>query len=138
MALGEAHLAEARGGAALDLADDARHQPRLRAVAIDVLLLEVDDVDAVPTPERVVDETLAALLAVGDDVDAKVFLLAQRHHGGVILRFAQRVAFEPESRAAAVGLRQPGRARQAADAGGEERLECEGHAKSCLGNVGER
>ncbi len=61
------------------------------------------------------DEALAALLAIGDDIDADLLLLPQRHQRGVILRLAQRIASEAEGGAAAVGLRQPVGPRRAAD-----------------------
>ena len=56
---------------------------------------------------HVEDEALAALLAIGDDIDADLLLLPQRHQRGVVLRLAQRIAGEAEGGAAAVGLRQP-------------------------------
>jgi hypothetical protein len=59
----------------------------------------------------------APLLAVGHDVETKLFLLAKRQERCVVLRFAQHLAFEPESGAAAIGGRKPGRAREAPDRG---------------------
>ena len=69
------------------------------------------------------DEAFAALLTVGDDVDAERLLLAQCHDGGVVLRLSQRVTLKVEGGAAAVGYGKPGRTREAADAGGGERFE---------------
>ena len=62
------------------------------AAAVDFLLHLVDEVDAVPGPAHMEDEAFAALLAVGHDVDAERFLLAQRHDGGVVLRLVEVLA----------------------------------------------
>jgi hypothetical protein len=56
----------------------------------------------------VVDEAFAPLLAVGQDVEADLLLLAQRQRRGIVLRLAQRLAFQPKGGAAALRRRQPG------------------------------
>jgi hypothetical protein len=77
-------------------------------------------IDAVDLLEKTVDEVLARLLAVGDDVDARVFLLLQPQQCRVALRRQERLAFEAPWRPQHSRLRQPGRFRQAA---GNRRLE---------------
>jgi hypothetical protein len=47
-------------------------------------------------------------------------LLSQHQHGRIVLRLAQRFTFQSKGGAAAVGLRQPARARKAANGGGGE------------------
>ena len=73
-----------------------------------------------------IDEAFAALLAVGEDVEADVLLLAQRDDGGVVLRLAQRLALEPKHGAAAIGRGEPGGPRKAADGRGRERWKLHG------------
>ena len=61
-----------------------RHH-RLVAISTDSHFDLVGEIDAVDLLEKSVDEVLARLLALGDDVDAGVFLQLQRQHGGVAL-----------------------------------------------------
>ena len=123
MRLGEAHFLQAGRRAPLHLAGDARNHARAPAVAIGLLLALVQHVDAVPGRGGVVDEAFAALLAVGQEVEADILLLAQRQQGGVVLRLVQRRALETKAGAAALGGGEPGRPRQAAHAGRHQRSE---------------
>src|SRR5206468_884155 len=72
------------------------------------------EIDAVDPFEKAVDEMLARLLAVADDVDPGILLELQCEEGGVALCFAERLAREPPWRPQHARLGQPGRLRQAA------------------------
>ncbi len=50
------------------------------------------EIDAVDLREEAMDEMLPRLLAIGDDVDAGVFLFFQGKQRRVALRFGERVA----------------------------------------------
>src|SRR6185436_17547947 len=67
------------------LGGDHRHHGVVAVVADDHLHLAAE-IDAVYELEKAVDEMLARLLAVGDDVDARVLLLLEPEQGGVPLR----------------------------------------------------
>jgi hypothetical protein len=77
-----------------DLADDARHRlelarrPRRRHRRVVV-------VDAVERRREAVGIALAAHLAVGDDVDAGAFLVADRDDRRVVLRLFEERAVDP-------------------------------------------
>ena len=103
--------------AAHDLAGDARHQPIGGAIAVGGLDGEVARVDAVPGTGDMKNEMRPPHLAVGENIEAKLFLLAQHHHGGVVERFLERIAGHAEGDFIARGLSQPCRPRKAADAG---------------------
>src|SRR5262249_36404313 len=121
--LGEAEVVDGCRTAASDLASDAWHHARLMAAAIHVLLRLVDEVDTVPRPRHVEDEAFAALLAIGQEIEADLLLLAQRYDRGIVLRLAQLIALEPEGDAVALGMGEPYRAREASNAGGRDRSE---------------
>src|SRR5262249_22540136 len=117
MRLGEAHLLDASRRAPLHLADDARHYVRASAVAIGFLLALVQHIDAVPGRGRMIDEALAALLAVGQEVDDDLLLRAQCRSGDVVWRGRARRPWGAKGAAAAVGARRQSGARRAAVAG---------------------
>ena len=94
-------------------AGDRRHH-RLIAVVANAHRDAPSEVDAVDVFEKAVDEMLPRLLAVGDDVDAGIFLQLQRKHRRIALGLAKRVAIEPPGRPEFARLRQPSRLRQAA------------------------
>ena len=75
------------------LADHLRHH-RFVAVGADAHLDLVGEVDAVDEFEKAVHEMLARHLAVGDDIDAGIFLLLQREQGRVGLRGGKLIAGE--------------------------------------------
>ena len=56
--------------------------------------LLLGEVEAVPGGQDVVDEGDAALLAVGQEVEAGLLLLAEADDGGVVLGLANGVALE--------------------------------------------
>src|SRR5262249_57495527 len=90
--VGEGEVVDGRRTAASDLASDAWHHARLKAAAIHVLLRLVDEVDAVPGPRHVEDEAFAALLAIGQEIEADLLLFPQRYDRGIVLRLAQLIA----------------------------------------------
>jgi hypothetical protein len=63
--------------------------------ALDAHLNLVGEIDAVHLLQKAVDEMLAGLLALGDDVDAGILLQLYRQHGGVALGARQFVACFP-------------------------------------------
>ena len=75
------------------LADHLRHH-RFVPVGADAHLDLVREVDAVDEFEKAVHEVLPRHLAVGDDVDAGVFLLLQREQRGIGLRGRKLIACE--------------------------------------------
>jgi hypothetical protein len=115
--LGKGELAHAGGATATDLADDARDEARASSVAIGFLLALVLEINALPGRRGVIDEAFAPLLAVGQDVEANLLLIAQRDQRGIVLRLCELFAFEAEGNPAALGCSEPSRPRQAADAG---------------------
>ena len=90
-----------------------RHH-RLVAVVADSHLDLVGEVDAFDLLQEAVDEMLARLLALGDDVDAGIFLQLDRQQGGVALGARQFVALRFPRRPQFVGFGQPFRLRQRA------------------------
>ena len=78
---------------------------------------EVDTVQ--PLDERG-DKMAARLLAIGHDIDARVFLVEQREAHGVALSLLERVAFELPGRPERHGLRQPGGLGETAGNGGRK------------------
>ena len=90
-----------------------RHH-RLVAVVADSHLDLVGEIDALDLLQEAVDEMLAGLLALGDDVDAGVFLQLHRQQRGVALGARQFVALGFPGRPQRVGLGQPFRLRQRA------------------------
>jgi hypothetical protein len=104
----------------------APHRPRHRgdvddiAVGADAHLGLLGPVDALDALEEAVHEVDAELLAVGDDVDARVLLLLEPDQGGIALRGFERSAFVPPGGPQLLGFGQPGRLRQAA---GKRRLQ---------------
>ena len=92
----EFHVVQFDRAAALDLADHARHR-RLRPVS------RGDNggiigIDAVKRGRKAVGIAFAADFAVGDDVDAGAFHVADRDDGGVVLRFLQMLRRQPPHR----------------------------------------
>ena len=104
--------ARARGPCSCSGTDDGRHH-RLVAVLADAHLDALREVDAVDAFEEAMDEMLARLLAVGDDVDAGVLLLLQDEQRGVALGLDQRLALLRPGRPQRLGLGQPERFGQA-------------------------
>src|ERR1700731_1042794 len=102
-----------RGAAAPQLAGDHRHQ-RLVAVVADPDADPAVEIDAFDPFEKAVDEMLARLLAVADDVDPGIFLELERDEGGVALALDQRLALEAPGRPQHARLGQPGRLRERA------------------------
>src|SRR5262249_27307609 len=103
----------------LQRAGDGRHY-RLVAVGADAHLDFAREIDAIDRFEKAVNEMLARLLAVGDDVDAAVLLRLQRKDGGVALRRRELGAAEPPRRPQPVRLSKPCGLRQASGNGGRE------------------
>ena len=103
----------------LERAGDGRHH-RLVAVVADAHLDLAGEIDAVDEFQKAVDEMLARLLAVGDDVDAGVLLQLDREQRGVELASREIGAVEPPLRPQLVRLGEPGRFRQAAGDGGRK------------------
>src|SRR5437870_11035702 len=66
------------------------------------------EVDALDVLEEAVDEVLPALLAVGDDVDARGLLLAERDQHGVALALREGRARQAPRRPEPPRLREPG------------------------------
>ena len=108
-----------------------RHH-RFVAVGADAHLHLVGEVDALDAFQEAVHEVLARLLAVADDVDARILLLLDGEQGGIALGRLERRAFEPPGRPQPVGLGEPGRLRQAAGNGGLEHGALLGLAGPCL------
>ena len=78
------------------------------------------EIDAVDRLEKAVDEMLARLLAVADDIDAGVLLQLESEQRRVILGGCKRCALKLPRRPQPIGLREPGRLRQAAGDRGRE------------------
>ncbi len=96
---------------------------RLVAIVADAHLDTLVEVDAVDRFEKTVDEVLARLLAVADDIDAGVLLQLDRQQRGVVLGGGELFAFEPPRRPQLVRRRKPCGLRQTAgDRGGEQRF----------------
>ena len=102
-----------------DRAHDLRHH-RVIAIVADAHLDLVLEVDALDRFEKAMHEVLAALLAVGDDVQAGVLLLLDPEQGGVALGLAQRIALLAPLRPQLLGLGEPAGFGQAAGKGGLE------------------
>ena len=90
---------------------------RLVAIVADAHLDAALEVDALDRFEKAVHEMLARLLAVGDDVDAGVFLQLERQQRGVVLGLQQLLALETPRRPKLVRFGEPRRFRQTAGDG---------------------
>ncbi len=88
---GERRLARVDGTLAAQRTDDGG-AVRLVAVVADAHPHLVGEVDAVDLFEEAVDEMLARLLALGDDVDAGILLFLESEQGRVALGFEQLLA----------------------------------------------
>jgi hypothetical protein len=95
------------------LGDEPRAESAIAVVADADLhaLVEIDPADAF---EKAVDEVLACLLAVADDVDAAILLQLQRQDGGIALAGIELGAREPPGCPQLLRLGEPGGLRQAA------------------------
>ena len=114
MGPGEARLAAMDRARPRHRADDAR-AVGLVAVGADADALAIDEVEARDRLQEAMDEVLARLLALGDDVDAGVFLLHQNEARCVALGLVERVpGFGPPRRPQRLRLGEPGRLGQAA------------------------
>ena len=100
-----------------------RHH-RLVAVVADAHLHLAAEVDALDELEETVHEVLARLLAVGDDVDARVLLALEPEERGVPLRLRELVAGEAPRRPQLFRLREPDRFGKAAGNGGFQHQPC--------------
>ena len=97
-----------------------RHH-RLVAVVADAHLDLVGEVDAVAEFDEAVDEMLARLLAVGDDVDAAVFLQLDREQRRILLAGGEIGATELPRRPQPIRLGEPGGLGQrTCDGGGKQ------------------
>ena len=116
-----AALASARWTGAL-AADRAGHGRDLGLVAVgaDADRLPAIEIDAVEIGEKAVDEMDARLLAVADDVDARVLLQLHREDGRVDLACRERGAFQLPGRPELFRFCEPRGLRQAAGDGGFE------------------
>ena len=92
--------------AALDLGRHSGHVGVIAVVA-DAHGGHLGPVDAVDVFEEAVDEMLPELLAVGNDVDARIFLGLDPHQGGVALALPQLLAFQLPGRPELFRLGQP-------------------------------
>jgi len=90
-----------------------RHH-RLVAIFADSHLDLVGEVDALDLLQKTVNEMLAGLLALGDDVDPGIFLQLHRQQGGIALGARQFGACGFPGRPQRVGFGQPFRFRQRA------------------------
>ena len=84
MGAGEPRLARVHPVAQFQFADHGRAH-RLVAIVADAHFDALVEIDAVDRLEKAVDEMLARLLAVADDVDAGVLLQFDRDQRGVVL-----------------------------------------------------
>ncbi len=122
MGAGEARLGAVHRRAAADRPHDRRTGCHI-AVGANPDGLALLEIDAVELFEEAVDEMLAALLAVGDDVDAAVLLDLERREHRVAPALGERRAFEAPGRPELQGFGEPGRFRQAAgDRGGKQMI----------------
>ena len=105
-------------------ADRAGHGRDLGLVAVgaDADRLAAGEIDAVEIGEKAMDEMDARLLAVADDVDARVLLPLDREDGGVDLARRERVALEAPGGPELLRLGEPDGLGQAAGDGGLEHL----------------
>ena len=101
-----AHLVHVNGRAARDGASDGRHL-RLVPIGADADRHALAEVDPLQALEEAVDEVLARLLAVGDDVDAGRLLVGEREPHGVALRFLQGLTRHAPRRPQRLRLCQP-------------------------------
>ncbi len=102
--------------------DDLRDH-RLVAVFADSHLDLVGEIDALDLLQKAMDEVLPGLFALGDDVDAGIFLKFYCQHGGVALGARQFVAFGFPGRPQRIGLGQPfGLRQRAGDRGWKQHL----------------
>ena len=99
--------------------DHLRHH-RVVAVVADAHLHLVLEIDAFDLLQEPVHEMLARLLAITDDVQARVFLGLDPQQGGIGLGLAQFVALGVPPGPQLPGFGQPGRLGQAARDGGGE------------------
>ena len=113
MGAGEPRLARVDAVAQFQFADHGRAH-RLVAIVADAHFDALVEVDAVDRLEKAVDEMLARLLAVADDVDAGVLLQFDRDQRGVVLGGGKLFALQAPRRPQFVRLREPGGFWQAA------------------------
>ena len=90
-----------------------RHH-RLVAVLADAHLDLVGEIDALDLFQEAMNEMLAGLLTLGDDVDAAILLQLYCQHGGVALGAGELIAFGFPGRPQRIRLGQPFRFRQGA------------------------
>ena len=119
MGAGMTRLAAMDAAPELERAGDGRHH-RLVAIVADAHFDLVGEVDAVDEFQEAMNEMLARLLAVGDDVDAGVLLEFDREQRGVELAAFEIGAGEPPLRPQLAGLGEPGWFRQRACDGGRK------------------
>ena len=132
----ELDVADLDGVAADDRADDPRHRVRM-ARAVD-RSARVVDVDTVECGREAVRVALAALLAVGHDVDPGALHVGDRDPGRVVLGLLEELGLDPpelarphprrESRAEALAVDEPVRLRVAADDRGRKERQRHGCA----------
>ena len=115
-ATGDAQIVDRCGIAPNDLAGDARHHAIGGAIAIDRLVDEGLGIDAVPFAGDMKDEMRPPHLAVGQNIEAELFLLAQHDDRGIIQGLLERLAGHAEGRFVALGLGKPARTGKTADA----------------------
>ena len=114
---------------------DDRRAHRLVAVIADAHLDATFEIDAVDRLEESVDEMLARLLAVADDVDAGIFLQFEGEQCGVVLAGGKFIALQAPGRPEFVWDGEPRRFRQTAGNGGRNKRR---DAACCHGGPGER
>jgi hypothetical protein len=66
----------------------------------------------------VIDEVRPALLAVGEQVQPHALLLVEDRNRGIVLRLAEKLAFEAKRYFAPLAIRKPIRPRKASDGRG--------------------
>jgi hypothetical protein len=115
----EPHLVRVDRSRAPERPGDRRHLGPV-AVGADPDRYAPREVHARDTLEEAVDEVLARLLAVRDDVDARRLLLLERREHRVPLALLERRAGEAPRRPERVWGREPGRLREAAGDRGQQ------------------
>ena len=130
MGAGKPRFAGVNARAQPQRAGDGRTH-RFVAIVADTYLDAALKVDALDGFEEAVDEMLARLLAVGDDVDARVFLKLDREQGCVVLGCQQLLALETPRRPKLVRFGEPRRFRQTAgNCGGKQNILARWHGKT--------
>src|SRR3982750_1328652 len=97
MTAGEAHIVTMHGTFALDRAC-YRRDVNLVAIVTDAHARLLGPVDPLDAFQKAMHEMDAGLLAIGDDVDAGVFLLFEPDQSRVALAASQRFAFQAPRR----------------------------------------